>query len=238
MDSEKLRYWLRQPIPVFVVFVAGKRDAPSPIYICPIDNAVDRLTSRWRITTAEEMRQFIEVALPLQVFLWDLKQGKVGFLQPPSFSYTVRIPVGYAQHFEGEIHGVLDRALCRLSEDLLKTSYDIDNLRELPGMAEQAKVARETARPYMDALKVIVDGRGATGFFEHVNMGVKAELDGNLEVARANYSAALNSIDGDTHIPQLPAAERQTWGTTRSKVERHLARVNARMGSTAHDGGM
>lgn len=203
------------------------------MYVCPtLGSNGTQLTSQWKLTGRPELKNFLEEILPLQAFLWDLQQGKVGFIQPPSHSYTARVPVGYAQMFEAQIHRHLDLALCRLSEDILKTAYDFENLQVLEGKREQAQQAWAMAKPYMQALEVIVRGRGATGFFEHVNIGVMAELDGDVAKARDSYKAAIDSIDGDHHISQLEGPEKDFWKTTRAKIETHFNRASSQLQET------
>lgn len=200
------------------------------MFVCPTLGANGtQLTSEWKLSGRPELKSFLDEILPIQVFLWDLQHGKVGFIQPPSQSYTARVPVGYAQMFEAQIHRHLDLALCRLSEDILKTAYDMESLHVLDGKREQARQAWAMARPYMQALDVIVKGRGATGFFEHVNTGVMAELDGDAAKARESYKAALDSVDGDQRIAQLADPERNSWNATRAKIETHFNRVSERL---------
>ena len=108
-------------------------------------------------------------------------------------------------------------------------AYDMESLRVLDGKQEQARQAWAMAKPYMQALEVIVKGRVSTGFFEHVNTGVMAELGGDAAKARESYKAALDSIDGDPNIAQLTGPERDSWKATRAKIETHFSRVSGRL---------
>lgn len=223
-----LKYWLRQPIPVILALVPNKRDPHPPIFVCtPTDlilqgaanTANVRLRSTIKLHLIPEYKNFLNVVLVQETFVWEASQGKVSFLKTPDPRYTVKIPVGKTAPFEPTLRDTLRFTLSRLSEDiLLKHFSDLITLQTRPDALVSREQAIREAKPYSDALENIALQKGLGNFEVFVNIGLFARLQGDFQKAEANYQRALQSIDNDPNI----VANVDPWKTTRQKVMNHL----------------
>ena len=222
-SQDELAYWLGPPIPTFLFLIPDKRGEQPPIFLCsPLIRTNNSLASFTKLSTFQELANFLRDGLPYWTFIWELHHGKVSWIQTPTPSYTIQMPVGITHQFEPQLRGSLHRTLARLTDDILSQAYEIATLRPLTDDATSQRRVVDAARPYAEALEKIVEGKGIGNYENFMTVGLVAELDGNREKAKALYGRALASIDGDPNID--PA--REPWKTTRAKVAAHLARVS------------
>jgi Domain of unknown function (DUF4365) len=217
-----IKYWLNQPIPVFIFLVPDLRgEANIPFYIC---SALDFLqnanaNSFLMVNPGEDqLSLFLDQYLPHITYRWYLKEGIVAPLNKgPRSSYTRIFPEGFAQDHERDFYVNLRRSLWHLSGDILMAGN------------HQAS-AFEQAKPYLVTFAVLNQEKPDLHHYETFNMlGMLAEAEKDCGAAQEYYEIAVNMIEGDDKLrdsSKTIPGQAQIWSQVLSDLREQILRVN------------
>src|SRR5207245_2682063 len=75
-SDDELAYWLSQPIPTFLCLVPDRRGEQPPIYLCsPLVRTNNSMASLTKLSTFQELKDFLRDSLPYWTFIWELHHG-------------------------------------------------------------------------------------------------------------------------------------------------------------------
>lgn len=238
-DIEKYKeYWLRQPVPVFIFLVPDLRDQYPPYYICSVFDYWWRNNKKsfLKIKPPKDLSTFLNEHLVVQTFFWDLKDGKVRHLKTtPKQEYTLLYPSGVAHIFEQKLFKSLHTTLWRLSQDIL--FHDIDP----EGMLEKAihnndEIERiKKAKPYVKALKILIEGKNDEHYQNYATVGHCYELEKEYGKSLKYYKISLSKIRRDPKIKKILEdrdpldEEKQLWESIIEGLNQHIDRVKSKM---------
>lgn len=211
-DIEKYKeYWLRQPVPAFIFCVPDKRDQNPPYYICSAFDywMLNSKKSFLKIEYPENLLTFLNEYLPIQTFLWDLKNGKVTSLKiTPKPESTLLYPSGFAHEFQKELFRSLTRTLWRLSQDILFHGEDTrkrskDMLQRLPALNDDDLKRFQDAEPYMKALEILILGKNDLHYENYATIGIYYAFKNKYEKSLDFYNKSLSFLENvDKSDPQ------------------------------------
>lgn len=226
IDYEKWKYWIRQPVPVVIALVPNKPGENPPIFICKPSALLknNKLKSDLKLINPQQWKDFLVNHLPLETFMWDIKLGKVSFLKTPEESYTKFIPSGITSNYEADILQSLRMALVILSTDLLMRHYDINSLTPVKTPLFTSQEAVKASKPYIEALSKLAFGKKIPNYEVYLVLGLKEELDNNLEKAQELYEDALKRVENDTQLDKTI----DPWKSIVSIIKNHLMRIKSK----------
>ena len=225
-------YWIRQPVPVFVLLVPDLRDEFTttfiPFYICRTDLGRDgkKIDSWKKIESPCDLSDFLRKDLPYLYFLWELKEGKVSYLKTVKNQYTKFFPSFSAQHFENELLQSLRYTLWRLSHDtMFPNEASVNNFKKCILDDIEGRIRR--AEPYVKAYQIITEIQNYSS--EHYEvpciMGLFSELRREYEKAISYYEQSLRIIERDKIID----VSEGFWKSTKEEIQEHIERTKKKI---------
>ena len=202
-NKREREYWLSQPVPVFLFAVPSKAKAQNyPYYICSTMDLLNskKLPSCVYVKSAGDLQAFLHDTVVAHTFLWDLKNGKVSSLRTPRPGYFVTIPDGVSQRFEKPLFTSIRRTISRLFQDILFEGKPSFNVMSDPAMRHAASSRVALAKPYAEALEVLVKGKGDRHYEDYLGIGQFSELSGEYSRAKWFYEQVLDSLDSDKKV--------------------------------------
>lgn len=224
--KKHLDYWIRQPIPVFMILVpASKKPRPPLFLFSPLrrrENGRNPRKSFLKLSSHSELMRFMKKQLPSEVALWDIQLGKVGYvrnsLKP---NYTINFLAGSTPPHEDSLGRTLVYTLWRLSEDIIGEHVDFKTLRLRRGSSLKRKEVARRAQPYINTLETLVREKHIPQANYQVTFGLLRELKGLFAEAADFYREAISRIDGDPNLKPLDL----DWRRRRAKWSRYLRRA-------------
>lgn len=228
-DIEKYReYWLCQPVPVFIFCVPDKRDQYPPYYICSAFDywMLNSKKSFLKIEYPENLLTFLNEYLPIQTFLWDLKNGKVTSLKiTPKPESTLLYPSGFAQEFQKELFRSLTITLWRLNQDILFHEVNPKDVLKKSTLNDDELKRFLNAEPYMKALEILTVGKKDQQYQNYATIGVYYELKKEYGKSLYFYKESLSIINKN---PDLDKSN-PPWKDVIASINEHIKRVNSKM---------
>ena len=231
VSPEGLNYWLSQPVPVIIALVPDKPGENPPLYFCPPGGLIfetknNVITASRRIETKAEMQSFLDRMLAVETYLWELHHGKVTTLKTsPLPSYGASMLIGASHLFEPKLLESIRQALWRLAEDILRRHYSLHTLEPLEKSEISHTEAVNGARPYVQALEALMEGKRLGNYENLLTIGFLAEMDGDFAKAENMYCRSLASIEGDKQLDcsQMP------WAGFLGQIQLHLNRAKQKL---------
>ena len=230
-EKKYKEYWLTQPVPVFIFLVPDLRDEPNtPYYICRAFDLLikeKRINSFIKIESPKDLSTFLneDQGLALETFLWELKEGKVSHLKTPKKEHTIQFPTNQTHKFEPKLFESLHSTLWLLSRDIL--FHDI-NPKDMLGktiLNNDEKERFRKARPYMEALEILIKTKGDKHYQNFTTIGIYYELEKEYERSLKYYKKSMSIIkeDPDVDISKRP------WSDIIEEIHQHIERVKSKM---------
>ena len=226
-EEKHKEYWLAQPVPVFIFLVPDSRNKfDVPYYICrALDLKVEeRINSFTKVELPEDLSTFLNERLALETFLWELKNGKVGHLKTPKEGYTKQFPTGVAHAFESELLQSLQWTLWRLSEDILFHGINRKEILEKPNLNDDEKERFERAKPYMEALEILIVKKKDKHYQNFRTIGIYYELEKEYEKSLEHYKKSKSCIEKDKKIN----ISEDTWKNVIKEINQDIKRVESK----------
>lgn len=226
--KEHKKYWLKQPVPVFIFLVPDLRDKPNtPYYICRALDLLkeEKINSFIKIESPEDLSTFLNEWLVSETFLWELKDGKVSHLKTPKKEYTIQFPSGVTHIFEPKLFESLHWTLWRLSQDILFHDIDPKDMLEKTILNNDEKERFRKARSYMKALKILIKDKNDKHYQNFVTIGIYYELEKEYERSLKYYKKSESIINRD---PDVDISERP-WNGIIEGIHQHIERVKSKM---------
>jgi hypothetical protein len=225
-----INYWLKQPAPVFIFLVPDIRDlSEPPYYICrAIDFYLNRspsIQSSWKINSVMELKQFLELGLIFESYLWDLKDGKVSHLKTPKGEYTLLFPKGASINFEPKIKQSIIWTLNHLSYDLLFYRENPSKLLSNTPVSKKIIDKKKKAEPYIKALEALILAINDEHYENYELIGLYYELENNFFKANKYYTMALKSLNNDPVINK----NQPPWKEVIQDIHGHIKRIKQKL---------
>jgi hypothetical protein len=224
--SDHIKYWLTQPVPVFIFLVPDMRKEKfTPFYICRtidfIDNKTKKFSSFIKIESPDDLSNFINVILPIEIFRWELMNGKVTFLKTTQGQYIKAIPQGMSHRFEVKLASSLINTISQLCKDLIFEERDHLVLMSKRKSVKAYKKHIDVVKPYAEALEKLLYGKNDMHYHNYEALGFYYEFVGQPSKARKNYKKSLEILyaDPNTDVNKSP------WNSMIRRVRAHLERI-------------
>ena len=228
--KEHKKYWLKQPVPVFIFLVPDLRDEPNtPYYICSAFDLLkkERINSFIKIESPKDLSTFLneDQGLALETFLWELKDGKVSHLKTSKKEYTIQFPSGFTHVLEPKLFESLHWTLWRLSWDILFHDIKQKDMLEKLTLNDDEKERFRKARPYMEALEILIKAKRDKHYQNFTTIGIYYELEKEYERSLKYYkeSKSIMNRDPDVDISKPP------WSDIIEEIHQHIERVKSKM---------
>jgi len=229
-EQERIRYWLNQPVPVFIFLVPDFRKKvrdENNYYICDAidfyfnqDNTIS--PSLIIDSTSNELKEkFLDKHLPLQVFLWDLMNGKVSHLKTLAKEYTIEFPKSESHRFEDKLIESLRWTLRILSDDILFQNSDYDEVLNKNTLNSNDNMNLSKGKIYKDMLEILASNKSDNHYETYEIIGIYYELMKDFETALKNYSKSLEILS-DPRVDK----DSESWKGVRNRIDNHLQRIS------------
>lgn len=235
--KEYKEYWLLQPVPVFIFLVPDSRNKFNvPYYICKaLDLEVkERINSFAKVESPKDLSSFLNEQLALETFLWELKEGKISYLKTPKEGYTKQFPTGIVHIFESKLFQSLHWTLWRLSEDILFHGISRKDMLEKPNLNDDEKERFERAKPYMEALEILIVSKEDKHYQNFRTVGVYYELEKEYEKSLEHYKKSKSYIEKDKKIN----ISENTWKNVVKEINQDIKRVELKRITSVSDNGV
>ena len=227
-EKRHKEYWLTQPVPVFIFLVPDLRDEPNiPYYICRALDLLnkEKINSFMKIESPKDLSTFLNEWLVSETFLWELKDGKVSHLRTPKKEYIIQFPSGVTHIFEPKLFESLHWTLWRLSQDILFHDIDPKDMLEKTILNNDENERFRKARPYMKALKILIEDKNDEHHQNYATIGVYYELEKEYEKSLKYYKESESIINRD---PNVDVSE-HPWKGIIEGIHQHIERVKSKM---------
>ncbi|MEA3471088.1 MAG: DUF4365 domain-containing protein [Thermodesulfobacteriota bacterium] len=262
-------YWLSQPVPVFIFLVPvlerikdekkgenkdkQKHDTMTPYYIF---RAIDfngqedgSIKSKYKIVHDESetnidkgiitLKYFIEKRLPIETFLWDLKNGKVSYLKEfPDSSYVIKFPRGHSQRYEDKLSESLRWTLRILSDDILFEGKIPSNILSNNEELIKHKERYDGGKLYARLLELFADSKEDKHYDTYEIIGLYYEVAKDYLKAKEYYKKSLEQIENDPKIKELKKNDpkKKSFEDASERIKGHIARVKVKLSGKKPNG--
>lgn len=214
-NDNHIKYWLKQPIPVYIFLVPDKRDNVAfPYYIC---RAFDypftlgkNINSFKKITSDSDLSFFLDNFLVGDIYLWGLKDGSVSYLKTQFGDYKKTIPVSFSVMFEKKIRVSLLLALFSLSKEYY------NNL-----ISEKPKISDPDEVPYFDMMERLVIHLNDKHYHYYELLGDKYFFQKKYDKALGLFEKSLSILHEDPHSKP----PENLWDKEIARVEKKIKQI-------------
>jgi hypothetical protein len=226
--KDHIKYWISQPIPVFIFLVPDMRmEKFTPFYIC---KAIDFLPNRtkieslMKIESPQDIDLFINNYLPIEIFRWELMKGKVTFLKTTEGQYIKSIPQGLSHSFEPKLLDSLSNTLSQLCRDLMFQGNDPIQLLKKKHISKNDLARLNSNKPYIESLEKLIYGKNDKHYHHYEALGFYFERTKNYPSALKHYKRSLSILfsDPNTNSPDKP------WDSVINRINGHISRVKTK----------
>ena len=230
-EKKHRKYWLNQPVPVFIFLVPDLRDECNiPYYICRACDLwyKEKIISFLKIESREQLSTFLNERLAIENVRWQLKEGKVDYLKTPENERIKQFLSGIVQDFEPQFLNSLCWSLWRLSQDILFHGINSKVMLEKARLDDDEKERFNNAKPYMKVLEILTVDKNIENYAYYATLGVYYELRGMTQLNKsekeytesiAYYEKSLSTIDGSEPL----------WKDTIKDIHQHIERVKSKI---------
>jgi len=211
--KDKIWYWLKQPVPVFLVAVPDMRNINSnPLFfICRVQDFYpgkrsrkphDAITSSWKIDKQGTLSSFLNSQLKIEAFEWDLMHRKIGFLREPGYRYVKTLMQGFSAKYEDDLRRGVQNILYTLANDTEK-------------------------KVYLHALEELIVTFHDRHHYYWKLMGRYYEIQSDLTKALKYYRESLDIIDDDPKLKNQPEKQQTKFDKERTWLEEKINSVKS-----------
>ena len=232
--TNERKYWLSQPIPVYIIYVADRRNQPSPIFHIGFTLHLEMLKRKslkpfftvWK-PIDNYLSHFLINILPAQTFQWDCYHGKVSPVKTPAEEYTKYFIPYQTQLFENKLRGSIRFTLNRLGYDIMFANQEDILHRDL---SSDEIVQIEKAKPYVLTLKKYLQETNDQHYDNYQTIGFYYEVTKNYTQALSYMTKSLSVIESDPNIKNAPnqiinKESLKQWQIVIDEVKKSIKRI-------------
>ena len=224
--KDSSRYWIDQPIPVYIFLVPDLRGKDEiPYYICRAIEfeSNEKVKSKWKIKNASDLTFFLELCLPIDTFEWDLKNGKVSYLKNTQVSLIKFYPPGLTHYYEPRIKPSILNSLCLLSNDIIFREGNVEAYLCKKIFSEEETERLKRAEPYINTLMYLIDEFNDLHYHYYELIGEYNELLEDFKKAINYYHKTIEILHRD------PNSSKEPWQSWIKRINRHLDRIKTKL---------
>lgn len=239
-EEDDLKYWKRQPIPVFICLVPPKMRNETKIlfYIQTISEKFTFLNPEnytfldgkkiIAIESLDDLDNFLNNELRYQTWFWEAERGKVGTLKTPTEEeYVKEIPTHVMHALEDKISPIIILTMGRLLADILFIMGDHNKILNERIMSSGKKdLILKRVEPIAEALEILVNKFNVPNFEYYYYLGAYYDLKENWAEAYRYYKISKDSVQDPRFRKDLGETK---WQNLDNNLKSYIERIEPQL---------